>query len=151
MAEQKIKIVDLSSGVFSAASRFLAVEDGDNVMLEGSDMANKICNSFAYTQNLDTTAKVPVAAVNEIQPYRGKVLKGTLEAGQTSLVFNDSYITAGRMFGIYSDVQPLTALAVSGSLTLTFTAQAEDLEVKVVVMKGTGGTAPLFRVDNGVI
>lgn len=133
MAEKKIKFVDLSSGIFSAASRFLAVEDGDNVMLEGSDMANKICNSFAYTQDLDTTAKIPVAAVNEISPRFGIVLVGTLAAGNDHLAFYNNAITANSMIDYNCAVDPTDVEVQTGQVTFTFDTQEEDMIVKVVI------------------
>ena len=133
MAEQKIKIVDLSSGIFSAATRFLAVEGGEDVMIEGSDMANKICNSFAYTQDLDTTAKVPVAAVNEISSRFGVVMVGTLIAGNDHLAFYNNAITANSMIDYDCAVEPTDVEVQTGQVTFTFDTQEEDMIVKVVI------------------
>lgn len=133
MAERNIKIVDLSDGKFYPSSKFLAVEDGDDVMIEGSDIGNKVCNSFAYTQDLQTTAKVPTAAINEIQPNFGKVLTEVLQAGSTSLTFTDNSITSSSWIDVNSVVNPISMEVSAGEVILTFGEQIEDITVKVVI------------------
>ena len=61
-------------------------------------------------------------------------LTETLEASETSLVFTNDAITTDSIFDIYTDVfgiAPTNAEVTTGSLTLTFTAQAADVEVTV--------------------
>ncbi|MCR5616902.1 MAG: hypothetical protein K6F83_01280 [Clostridiales bacterium] len=64
------------------------------------------------------------------------VLADILEAGQTSLTFSNATITSGAIIDICTSVfgvMPTGVSASTGSLTLTFTAQANDLGVKVVI------------------
>ena len=63
-------------------------------------------------------------------------LTDTLEAGETSLTFTDASITTGSNIRILTSafgVAPTAVSASAGSLTLTFTAQLSDLDVKVVI------------------
>lgn len=65
-------------------------------------------------------------------------ITGTLTAGQTSLVFSNAAITTNSTIDVYVDdsfygVNPLTTVLTTGSLTLTFYAQASDMPVKVRV------------------
>lgn len=68
------------------------------------------------------------------------LLTGTLAAGSTSVVISSPSITTSSMFDIYTEtladgtpVYPLKQLAATGSLTLTFEAQAINIGVKVRV------------------
>jgi len=64
------------------------------------------------------------------------VLIETLEAGQTSVTFTDAAITTGANIRILTDVfglMPTAATASTGTLTVSFTAQAADVEVKAVI------------------
>ena len=63
-------------------------------------------------------------------------LTDTLTAGSTSLTLSDDSILATSTFDIYvSDfgIQPTNAVVATGSITLTFLAQASDIDVKVRV------------------
>lgn len=73
---------------------------------------------------------------DEIASARGKELTSTLTAGQTSLTFTDSSITTNSTVDVYTSVygvNPEEMTVNSGSLTLTFDAQASDIGVKVVI------------------
>ena len=68
----------------------------------------------------------------ECAPY--KELQGTLTAGQTSITFTDSVINSSRTIDFYSDVygvSPTDILIETGSLTLTYAKQVNDITVKV--------------------
>lgn len=59
---------------------------------------------------------------------------GTLTAGQTTLTLTDSAITTDSTLDFYTDtfgVNPTDVAVTTGSVTLTFEAQANDIEVKV--------------------
>ena len=61
---------------------------------------------------------------------------GTLTAGQTGIALSNVAITTSSTVDVYTDVfcvNPTSVLVVSGSVVLTFTAQASNLGVKVVV------------------
>lgn len=67
----------------------------------------------------------------------GTVLSGTLTAGQTSITFTDSAITADSFVEIFTNSYGVSPTAVddttAGTLILTFTARSADLGVKVIV------------------
>ena len=72
----------------------------------------------------------------------GKKIKKKLRAGDTSLTIEDSVIKSTSLIDIYSDVYGVYATSVvqsNGSLTITFPAQANDLNVIVIVRDGRGG------------
>ena len=72
----------------------------------------------------------------------GKKIKKKLRAGDTSLTIDDSVIKSTSLIDIYSDVYGVYATSVvqsNGSLTITFPAQANDLNVLVIVRDGRGG------------
>lgn len=82
--------------------------------------------------NVSLTSKV-----SQYDAAIGKVLTGTLTAGQTSVEIEDDSITTGKTLEIYTDVYGLepTNVAVStGSVTLTFAAQGVNVTVKVKVI-----------------
>lgn len=63
-------------------------------------------------------------------------VSGTLTAGSTSITLSDASITTTSTIDIYTDVfgiQPTNAVVATGSITLTFLAQASDITVKVRV------------------
>ena len=89
--------------------------------------------NFAYTQiGLQTTNKTVLGAVNEVQAVMGKVLTATLEAGETSLTLTDNAITVNASYDFYG-IYPTNISLSSGSMTLTFDEQEEDVEIKVVI------------------
>lgn len=62
------------------------------------------------------------------------VLDDTLEAAATSLEFTSDLIAADSLIDIYTNdfsVYPTAASQTDGSLTLTFTAQAADVDVSI--------------------
>lgn len=62
---------------------------------------------------------------------------GTLIAGQTSLTISDNSILTTSTIDVYTDtygISPESITVATGSVTLTFEAQASDLGVKVKVM-----------------
>ena len=63
-------------------------------------------------------------------------LTGTLTAGNTSITLSDASITTSSTIDIYTSVygvNPTAATVATGSVTLTFEAQAGDISVKVRV------------------
>ena len=96
-------------------------------------IANKILKGIDYSSDLKTTADNPIGAINELA---GDWVSGTLTAGSTSLVLSDASILTTSTIDIYVDtygIQPTNAVVATGSITLTFLAQASDLSVKVRV------------------
>lgn len=67
----------------------------------------------------------------------GKVLEGTLEAGSTSITFDDAAIKTNSMITPYTTIAGVDAIAAtssSGTLTLYYNSQATDMGIKVVIM-----------------
>ena len=99
-------------------------------------MAKKVVNETDYSQ-LQTTDKKVLGAINEVNAKASKVdITGSLTAGQTSITLSDASITTSSTFDIYTDtfgIQPVSAVVATGSITLTFLAQASDISVKVRV------------------
>lgn len=97
-----------------------------------SQVAAKIVEDTTFTTSLPTTNKTVAGAIQEMY---GTVLTDTLEAGETTLTFTNQAITTNStldniwasVFGIF----PTNAVFATGSLTLTFDAQANDIEIKV--------------------
>ena len=81
---------------------------------------------------MPTTNKTVAGAISEIY---GLVLTATLIAGSTTLVFSNNAITTNstldNVWASVFGVNPTNAVFATGSLTLTFTAQASDISVKV--------------------
>ena len=67
----------------------------------------------------------------------GKVLEGTLEAGSTSITFDDAAIKSNSMIDVYTTIfgaNPTAATSSVGTVTLYFNSQATDMGVKVVII-----------------
>lgn len=64
------------------------------------------------------------------------VLTGTLTAGQTTLTLSDASITTTSIFDIYTDtygVSPYAMTVSTGSVTLTFSVQTNNVAVRMEV------------------
>lgn len=95
-----------------------------------SEVATKVVNNIEYG-SLNTSDKKVLGAINEV---RGTFVTGTLTAGSTSITLSDASITPTSTIDIYVSVfgiQPTNAVVATGSITLTFLAQASDITVKV--------------------
>lgn len=72
----------------------------------------------------------------ELKKAQGKTLFATLTAGQTSLEITDSSITTNSTIDPYTSSYTIVAENIEvedGKITMTFEAQADDVDVKVVV------------------
>ena len=74
----------------------------------------------------------------KIDTLVGRILTGTLTAGQTTLVLSDASIDSDTIIAnIYVDTfgaNPESITVATGSITLTFTAMVSDLSVKVRII-----------------
>lgn len=71
-----------------------------------------------------------------IASVSGTELTSTLTAGQTTLTFTDSSITANSTVDVYTSVYGISPTEITpgtGSITLAFDSQDSDLSVKVVI------------------
>ena len=62
-----------------------------------------------------------------------KVLSSTLTAGQTTVTFTDSAITANSLIDVYSPVWYISAVQSAGSVVITFPVQTSDITVSIKV------------------
>lgn len=95
-------------------------------------------NSGITSAKVSKLDALPTASelAEEIASASGKELTSTLTAGQTTLTFTDSAITANSTIDVYTSVygvNPNDMTVSSGSLTLTFDAQSSAVGVKVVI------------------
>ena len=135
------KITDLPSLTALNITDALALASKDNnnddltVKLLISELANALMTDISYA-SLNTASKKIIGAINEVASGAYTEVTGTLLTGATSLTLSDASITTTSTIDIYTDVfgiQPTNAVVATGSITLTFLAQASDLTVKVRV------------------
>ena len=80
-----------------------------------------------------------------------QTVTGTLEAGETSIILSHANITTDSVLDIYTDtygVNPTAVTVAAGSVTLTFTAQASDLGVKVRFFTDVPTPVPNGNLNN---
>lgn len=102
------------------------------------EISKFIANVQQYSNSLNTTSKTLTGAINEVLQSAGGgvAVTGTLTAGSTSITLSNVAILTTSTIDIYTDVwgvNPTSVSLITGSITLTFDAQANDLAVKVVV------------------
>lgn len=100
-----------------------------------SVLATKLNNNIEYG-SLNTTDKKIIGAINELVARGYVEVTGTLTAGSTSLTLSDASILTTSTIDIYVDtfgIQPVNASVSTGTITLTFLAQASNISVKVRV------------------
>ena len=133
-----VKISNLPGIISFNLTDLLAIVSKDNNNVDTtmkasiSELAAELLKNISYTE-LTTTSDNIIGAINEVA---GTWVTGTLTAGSTSLTLSDASITASSTFDIYTDtfgIQPVSAVVATGSITLTFLAQASDISVKVRV------------------
>ena len=135
------KITDLPSLTALNLTDGLALASKDNnnddltVQLLISELANALMTDISYG-SLNTASKKIIGAINEVADGAYTEVTGTLLTGATSITLSDASITTTSTIDIYTDVfgiQPTNAVVATGSITLTFLAQASDITVKVRV------------------
>lgn len=136
------KISELPSVISLDINDVLAIvsKDNDNndttMKVLVSALANKLNNNIQYAA-LNTSDDTIVGAINELEARSTYTeVTGTLVTGATSITLSDASITTTSTIDIYTDVfgiQPTNAVVATGSITLTFLAQASDITVKVRV------------------
>lgn len=135
------KITDLPSLTALNLTDGLALASKDNnnddltVQLLISELANALMTDISYA-SLDTASKKIIGAINEVASGAYTEVTGTLVTGATSITLSDASITTTSTIDIYVStfgIQPVNAVVSTGSITLTFLAQASDIEVKVRV------------------
>lgn len=141
MPDTPVKLSDMTEALALALGDllYLGMADAESDTgyysrkIQAQTVATYILNNFSlplvFTK---TTAKTAAGAINEVA---GTTLSGTLLAGNTSITLSDASITASSMIDVYTDTgtgyESITAS--TGSVTITFEAQASDMGVKVVI------------------
>lgn len=99
-------------------------------------------SSVAWSQLIGTGAKIAEITINGtttdvFAPVSGgatyKDVTGTLTAGQTTITLQDAAILTTSTVEIYTDVfgvNPTSVVVATGSVTITFPAQANNIGVK---------------------
>ena len=88
-------------------------------------------NSKADKSELNTKADKSELNTKEDKPI---VVRGTLNAGSTTLTLTNSSITTSMCVDVYTSVfgiSPDSVVVAAGSVTITFPAQASAIDVKV--------------------
>lgn len=131
MADLDRKISALSAGTVDQSSYFLQANNGASSKVSAEDIGDFVNTSQTYS-GLNTTAKTPVGAINEVA---GKKLSNTLTAGSTTLTFTDSAITADSLILVFTEGGLLynSITTAVGSVVLTFDEQASDVAVVLIV------------------
>ena len=141
MPDTPVKLSDMTEALALAVGDllYLGMADAESDTgyysrkIQAQTVATYMLNNFSlplvFTK---TTAKTAAGAINEVA---GTTLSGTLLAGNTSITLSDASITASSMVDVYTDTgtgyESITAS--TGSVTITFEAQASDMGVKVVI------------------
>ena len=127
------------SGFITTASVPTAVSQLSNDMgyLTSSDVA-AVALSGDYDDLLNKpTIPTDLSDLNNDEGFIGFTdLTDTLTAGNTTLTISDAAIETTSTIDIYCDtfgIQPTNAVVSTGTITLTFLAQASDITVKVRV------------------
>lgn len=97
------------------------------------DAQGNVAINYAYT--ISSAEKEDIADMVQAD-MEAVELTGTLTAGQTSLTLSDEAISTNSIIDIYVDkwgVSPANVTTTTGSITMTFTAQASNMSVKVIV------------------
>lgn len=100
--------------------------------ISSENVGNQLLTAYNYN-TLNTTAKNPIGAINEL---KGKELTSTLTAGQTTVTFSDAAITTSSTIDIYVDkygISPEDVTVTAGQVQIIFEAQSSDLGIKVVI------------------
>ena len=82
-------------------------------------------NGYAYVQNAASSAKIE----NDMA-----ILRGTLDAGNTTITFSDTRIKGDTVFSFYSSiygVNPERVMVGSGIIQIIWPAQEKEMEVGV--------------------
>lgn len=134
--------------VSSGGSSYIARKDNINVPVSNTEFWQLLAQggvSSADNISYDNTTSGLEAAnvqsaidevVEKVEDAQGVTLTGTLTAGDTTLELLDSSITLDSTIDPYTSKYTVVATDIVvevGKITLTFDAQAENVDVKVIV------------------
>lgn len=153
-----ISITELPVGTMSADSIFptsqpSAATGRVTTKLSGTEVGEGILGDIEY-QGLNTVNKTMFGAINEmlIAGSTGVAVTGTLLAGDTTVTLSDNAIHVTSLIDIFTGVYGVVPSAVAvneGSVTLTFTAQAQNLPVAIIV-RGIANESDFISLVNNV-
>ena len=130
--------MDATATIPTGSLLFVSVEDQQSTSgyaskkITSENVGNQLLTAYNYNA-LNTTAKNPIGAINEL---KGKELTSTLTAGQTTVTFSDAAILTTSTVDIYTDVfgvNPEDVAVTTGQIVLTFPEQENNLNIKVVI------------------
>lgn len=134
--------------VSSGGSSYIAKKDSVNVPVSNTEYWQLMAQggiSSADRVSYDNTASGLTAdnvqgaideVVDKVEDVQGVTLTGTLTAGETSLELSDESITLNSTIDPYTSDYKVVATDIRvevGKITLTFDAQSENVDVKVVI------------------
>lgn len=141
MAASDIEISQLPAAANFTTSSLVpiaapALSGYDTKHVSGAQIADGVLDDFNYNELL-TSAKSIIGAINELAGIGGRSLAvtGTLTAGNTTITLSDAAITPDSWIQIYTDanIDYINAVTTNGSITISFEAQAADVEVGVEI------------------
>lgn len=127
-APRGFSLTGTSSGIGNSAVKTIG-----NQTINGK----KVFNTLPESSVIPTTNNqlVNKKYVDDLIPTQ-TILTDTLTAGNTTLTFKDSSILTSSLIDVYTDtfgVNPTNMTSSTGELILTFPAQTDDIDVKVVI------------------
>lgn len=125
--------IDVTSIIYVAIEDALSETGFASKKTSAAAFAQTILNSFTWPLLLTkTTAKSVIGSINEVA---GTKVTGTLTAGSTSITLSDAAITSTSLIDVYNDagIGYESITASTGSVTITFEAQAANMSVEVIV------------------
>ncbi len=136
--DKSLSQMDATTTIPTGSLLFVSVEDQQSASgyaskkITSENVGNQLLTAYNYN-TLNTTAKNPIGAINEL---KGKELTSTLTAGQTTVTISDAAILTTSTVDIYVDkygISPEDVTVTTGQIVLTFEEQASDLGIKVVI------------------
>lgn len=130
--EQGKPITDFTAGTFDGSSLLFQSRNGVAGKVDGDQVADYVGVNKVYT---GLGSKTIPQAIGAKQDSFTEV-SGTLTAGQTTITLSDASITATSDIMIFTspEVWHNSTTPTSGAVTITFDAQANDVDVKAVIL-----------------
>ena len=125
-------IPDFKAGTFDGSSLLFQSRNGVAGKVDGDQVADYVGVNKVYT---GLGSKTIPQAIGAKQDSFTEV-SGTLTAGQTTITLSDASITATSDIMVFTspEVWHNSTTLTSGAVTITFDAQANDVDVKAVIL-----------------
>ena len=136
--DRSLSQMDATATIPTGSLLFVSVEDQQSTSgyaskkITSENVGNQLLTAYNYNA-LNTTAKNPIGAINEL---RGTELTAVLSAGSTTVTISDAAILTTSTVDIYTDVfgvNPEDVAVTTGQIVLTFPEQENNLNIKVVI------------------